>query len=688
MRLTLRTLLAYLDDTLEPAATKEIGQKLAETPAAQELVSRIKEVTRRRRLAAPPVAGDDVDPNTLAEYLDNLLPSDTLAQLESLCLESDVHLAEAAACHQILTLIGQPAKVSDATRQRMYDLVHATESLPAERRAGARPAPQPIPRPSAFAVRPVLARFLKAAVVVLVSVGIAFLVWVSLDIKGRDDEAKKDKRLASADSDSEPKGHWLPGDRAPETDEPIPPTLPPEESRATTQSAIPAGAETKSDTPPTDATKTEPISDADAPAKGEPAKPDPAKPSPPATEPPPADATKEKPPEPAKPEAAPAEPVPVIATYASSSGVLLRGDESGREWRRLTQKAEIRASENLHCLPSFRAMILQPAGPAVELVGETELALLPTEEGTDSHVRLDRGRIVLGTNVAQATFRIDFLDQSWRITMPGPELVVGFSLVPVWKPGGSFAYDAALVVPRGEVEVQTPKQAFQIGGPAQLRWNSSTGMRDKEELSLPVAWLEKEEMTLLEVRASASLDSGDAAVPFDGSIVRTLVDATTNERSKETRLLAVQSLGAIGRLSALIEAMNTLGKRDVRLAAIASLRQFMARGEKQEDALRKALFVKFNQSQDYADGVLSLLRGYSEADFKHMQKKEYEDLIDLLSPDRDLCIRELAIMNLEDLAGKPMSVIYTPDKPRDSDIAGWRRALDDGRLPPKARGKM
>ena len=70
MRLTLRTLLAYLDDTLEPAATKEIGQKLAETPAAQELVSRIKEVTRRRRLAAPPVAGDDVDPNTLAEYLE------------------------------------------------------------------------------------------------------------------------------------------------------------------------------------------------------------------------------------------------------------------------------------------------------------------------------------------------------------------------------------------------------------------------------------------------------------------------------------------------------------------------------------------------------------------------------------------------------------------------------------------
>jgi hypothetical protein len=45
-------------------------------------------------------------------------------------------------------------------------------------------------------------------------------------------------------------------------------------------------------------------------------------------------------------------------------------------------------------------------------------------------------------------------------------------------------------------------------------------------------------------------------------------------------------------------------------------------------------------------------------------------------------------MNLEDLAGKPMNVNYTPDRPRDSDIAGWRKALDDGRLPPKTRGKM
>src|ERR1700739_4671043 len=96
VRLTLRTLLAYLDDTLEPAQAKLIGQKIAESPAAQELIARIKEVVRRRRLTTPPTtgSGSKPDPNTIAEYIDSVLPAEQLAEVEETCLESDVHLAE------------------------------------------------------------------------------------------------------------------------------------------------------------------------------------------------------------------------------------------------------------------------------------------------------------------------------------------------------------------------------------------------------------------------------------------------------------------------------------------------------------------------------------------------------------------------------------------------------------------
>ncbi|MCA9007590.1 MAG: hypothetical protein KDA70_20120, partial [Planctomycetaceae bacterium] len=125
MRLTLRTLIAYLDDVLEPSQIKEIGQKLDESSYASSLVERIKDVLRRRRLTAPEVEGpgSNPDPNTVAEYLDNTLTPESVADVEKICLNSDVNLVEVAATHQILTLVlGEPATVNPETRDRIYAL--------------------------------------------------------------------------------------------------------------------------------------------------------------------------------------------------------------------------------------------------------------------------------------------------------------------------------------------------------------------------------------------------------------------------------------------------------------------------------------------------------------------------------------------------------------------------------------
>lgn len=122
MRLTLRTFLAYLDDTLDPGDVEMIGQKVAESDAAQELRERIRKVVRRRGLKTP--TGPQSDPNTVAEYLDNQLANEDVAELEKTCLESDVHLAEVAAVHQALVLLlGVPVEVAPKARQRMYALV-------------------------------------------------------------------------------------------------------------------------------------------------------------------------------------------------------------------------------------------------------------------------------------------------------------------------------------------------------------------------------------------------------------------------------------------------------------------------------------------------------------------------------------------------------------------------------------
>jgi len=130
MRLTLRTILAYMDDVLEPTQAREIGEKIAEGREASTLVSRIRDVIRRRRIGAPELAGpgSGPDPNLVADYLENLLTPNQVVELERLCQSSDVHLAEVACCHKVLTMVlGQQIDVSDEIRERMYTLARSSE---------------------------------------------------------------------------------------------------------------------------------------------------------------------------------------------------------------------------------------------------------------------------------------------------------------------------------------------------------------------------------------------------------------------------------------------------------------------------------------------------------------------------------------------------------------------------------
>ncbi len=684
MRLTLRTLLAYLDDQLDPAPARELGQKLAETPAAQELVSRIREVTRRRRLSAPPVAGDEIEPNQVAEYLNDLMGPGDIARVERICLDSDIHLAEVAACHQILSMIGQPAQVPIATRRRMYDLVHAIESIPADRRRLMKKTELPLSE-AAVTGRPVMGRMATIDALVIGSVFIGWLAWKTVNWPGRNATDTNSTEVASTDAESEPDDIYRP--RALEPGEtPEAPTLDLTADAAAKNRPVDTAAPARqSDTPAPDEAATTKSAPPAKDASEKPAAPQPESPTNAAAKNDAATKTDAN----TNPETAlkPA-PVPLpIATYTSTSGVLMHFEPAHKDWRRLAARSPIGPAESLLCLPHQRAALQLETGATLDVVGETEFAIVPPQdEGVFAHLKLDRGRIVLGANQPNAVFRVEFLDQQWELRVQGAETEVGLWLNAVWRPGGPCAHEAVLYVPRGEVEFRSQDQAHQLGGPVQMRWSSAGGMREKESLAVPPAW--KEEMTPLQIRAASTLDQ---SLPKDVAPALTLIEATGSDK-KELRLVAIRSLGAIGRLPALIDSMNVSDRRDVRQEAIATLRQYIARGSAREEALSEALIAKFDKQRERADGVLGLLRGFTDVEAK--QKDTYDTLIKLLSPERtserspELAIRELAIMNLEELAGKLENVNYLPDKPSDLAINAWRRQLDAGRLPPRERGKM
>lgn len=144
MRLTLRTLLAHLDGALDAADDAAIAEKLKESEFASKLVERVRACLTSPALGAPPpeATGTADCPNRVGEYLDSVLSAEQVAEVERICLESDPHLAEVAACHQILTLVlAEPAEVSQGLRQRIYQLD------PVARRGGDGVNGQPIDQP-------------------------------------------------------------------------------------------------------------------------------------------------------------------------------------------------------------------------------------------------------------------------------------------------------------------------------------------------------------------------------------------------------------------------------------------------------------------------------------------------------------------------------------------------------------
>ena len=142
MRLTLRTLLAYLDGILPAEARADLAKQVDGNATAEGLIKRIRRAVARPEIPAPKIDGRGLadDANSVAEFLDNSLPADRLAAFEKICLESDLHLAEVAACHQLLAEIARDdaavKPLDAASHDRLLQLFHhraAVEAAAAER---------------------------------------------------------------------------------------------------------------------------------------------------------------------------------------------------------------------------------------------------------------------------------------------------------------------------------------------------------------------------------------------------------------------------------------------------------------------------------------------------------------------------------------------------------------------------
>ncbi|MFN0051934.1 MAG: hypothetical protein ACKV0T_07065 [Planctomycetales bacterium] len=688
MRLTLRTLLAYLDDILEAEQAREIGEKLNESSLASSLVSRIREVMRRRRLTAPTLSGPGVgiDPNTVADYLDNTLPPDGVADVEKICLESDVHLAEVAACHQILTLaLGEPVEIPSQTRERMYALGPAAARLAMEPPVGSRRASgvssdelpseavedvlsqaesagrDPLANGSDSMV-PASPRFVADAfqgglpghlqpatswkkILSYVAVAAVLVVWGILTLEKSPFSSKGTAPSGqSGDGGIELAQADLPGDDLSEESD-LAPQQEPEAVAIEPESATRAGSrvdlaqqhgalegDESTDEPAGPFRRNKPRSQpTQRPVPAEPADTEPAD-------------------EPVPPPAEPLRPTPPVK-FASTEGVTLHFSEQESQWKVLAPRAHIHAGDELAVPEPFECLLeFEDGRGRAMLNGRTAVRWLPADESGRMSLLLRRGQVVFRALPADGGDRplrlaVYLADQLWQVEL-SPGSTCGIEVIP-FEPT-KFEQELPTAGPHGGIYVGEGKVALVRPGGGDVTINGRGWLQlppvgeNPPLLALP-RWLEPQTLLRAEKQSFLQFEkkfSRDEAIDLS-------LPAVADDHNPILARLATECLGLLENYGPLVSVLQRSHHEEVRRAAITGLRMWLPRQPENRELLRAEL-AKVYQPDD-VDVAYALLWGFDQEDAR--SKETSLKLLEWMGHP-EASIRELAFAQVHRLTDK------------------------------------
>lgn len=658
MRLTLRTLLAYVDDTLPPAQAREIGTRIAEVPEAAVLMQKLRDVIRRRRISAPNLTGpgSGPDPNIVGDYLESSLAPADVVELEQLCYRSDMHLAEVAACHKILSLVlGDPVEVPQDMRERMYALGRSNKSpLPqqeaspsaavAAEREQAATAEQSMRStealfedgiPDYLKRGPGSRRWTTGAFVLLLGI-----VWLALFMP--DFHTWKN---------APPEQEGTPEELVAQA-EPKPDTIP--EAPATP--AQPAGAASADGQPakvPAAPAAMEPNAVVKVGDDNTVPLPEPLAVPEPAEMPEPKEMTK-----PAPAEVAPAVPVVPAApalpvAFAGGDGVFLHRDASGLPWMATNEPTLLKVGAQ-YASPVPFSTELQVGNQLVDLRLEpgTLIQRLPGVEGETLALHLDRGRMELMRVVAEGhpRIRVEVGSRVWTIELTEPGTIVGVAVdlpEPTGLPG------TGMLRLGGGIQVAAGVAMIALGEEAPIRLAPDTGRLAWPQVGMGVMpdpvlpgfpWLNADQTV---VTSAATTYARMFAKEFMmGGSVADNISPVVDNRSAKLAEFAVQTMALTDYLPGMVRGLKA-DHEEARIAAIVGLRTWLVRDPANEELLRGELGRSFRDAD--VSPIVRLLWGYSAADA--MNTETSAKLVALLGHE-EIAVRELAFYHVAQLTGR------------------------------------
>ncbi len=729
MRLTLRTLLAYIDGILDPADHESLAKQVESSQVASDLMHRTSDTTRRLRLPAPPLADDPsgFDANAVAEYLDNTASPQAVEAFERHCLESDSHLAEAASCHHILTMVlGERADVNPETRRRMYAIPEVAEAIAQQATsAGAVAATAPqteavseVPEYLRGGRRSDVLRWLPAVAAVLLLAAVGYQAfrpggWLN----------SSDQRVAAGDGNSS---------ESPSAEQPAEPV---DEDPSGGDATLPSDAELPDQSydlvqrPPSSVgdlpdlggsldrgSSTEPLlplpsidestegvmasldanldpgaplsTDTDTPAAGDspPASGDLAEGVAPQISPP------DDPAAGAEDSAIAGESSPPVAEgpapvglFASPGQVLLRYQQVDDSWRRLPARTQVLSGDRLLSLPTYHPTITLEPRLNVELVDGALVEVASEGAFGPLQVKVEYGRVILSNPSGDVTLvRLTIGDLAGEVTLEGLKSLAIDAARP-FVPGADPATElapmrAVCLALTGGVTWSSLSGELKLGEPGVWRIvGDSVGPLEPIE-SENANWVDGRKLTSWESQATGPVES--RLLPGE-PIWPQLMEVFGTGLREQSALAAVSS-AHVGHFDPFIKALAEPDQRNAWNEEIRTLRAAMSRQTELAVGVRRALTDLHGPER--ANDLYTMLCGFSQEQVGQTPEEwktgPLRDLLDWMASPH-LEYRVLANYNLEVITGRER--IFNPAgtrKSRGQTISKFQARLESGKLVP------
>ena len=370
---------------------------------------------------------------------------------------------------------------------------------------------------------------------------------------------------------------------------------------------------------------------------------------------------------------------PIGRVTSATTEAMLRFDPRTAGWVRLSGRETLLVGDRLLALPGFRPQVALANGVSFDMLGGTQIDLLPVDAAGTPGLRIARGRIMLFT-VAGAKPKL-------ALTAGGVQGVCSLSAAELGvehqfrRPDG---YDPTtgevpavlnLYVKSGEVDWSAPATTR---FPAGSQWSIAPSSPPAQiAADSPPRWLLEDERDALERQAAAIVGEG---LSGDKAVTVALKEAAEHRRI-EVAQLALRGLAQVGEYEAFTSPLRDATQRsstwDRYLEWLtASLNYGPYYCEKVREALTKQHGV------DKGGVLFRMLWGFDDA---QLQNGAAKDLVEMLDHS-ELDFRIVAGWNLVRISGQSLG--YAPQDPplkRKQAIVKWEQKLAAGQI---VRGKM